>query len=98
MAPVSADGAPRTRRRRHNLHSRARHPAGSLNPASMRSPDGLPSPPAPRDLTEASRFTKCGIGDSWEVGLGEPTDADEDDRYRLGDSRRGLSGGALAPG
>jgi transposase len=27
----------------------------------------------PRDLTEASRFTKVGIGDSSEVGLGEPT-------------------------
>jgi hypothetical protein len=40
-----ADGGSRTGRHRHNPHSLPRHPAGSLNPASMRSrPCRSPSP------------------------------------------------------
>jgi hypothetical protein len=48
-------------------HSHARHPAGSLNPASMRSPFAMRYQPC-RDLTEASRFTRAAeraILDAW---------------------------------
>jgi transposase len=54
-----------------------------------------------RDLTEASRFTNGGIGDSSEVGLGEPimltqmTDADWEivvAAFRAARSRRGDKG------
>jgi hypothetical protein len=45
-------------RHRCNPHSRTRHPAGSLNPASMRSRLPLRPTPVPRDLTEASRFRR----------------------------------------
>jgi hypothetical protein len=55
-SPASADGGTRNGRHRHNPHSRACHPAASLNPASMRSPSRLRPTPVPRDLTEASRF------------------------------------------
>src|SRR5205807_4017033 len=39
------DAGSRTERHRHNPHSRDRHPAGSLNPASMRSRSRLRSAP-----------------------------------------------------
>jgi hypothetical protein len=72
---VAADLVPRTGRRTHNPHSGTRHPAGSLNPASMRS-QSRPAPrPAPRDLTEPSRFPGIGFSDSrcW-LGLGASID------------------------
>ncbi len=57
---ASPDAGSRTERRRHNPHSRARHPAGSLNPASMRSRFVPSTPFVPRDLTEAPRFPAAG--------------------------------------
>ncbi len=55
-SPAAADRGTRTNRHRHNPHSRAHHPAGSLNSASMRSRSRLRPTPVPRDLIEASRF------------------------------------------
>jgi hypothetical protein len=74
---ASADGGSRTSRHRYNPHSRARHPAGSLNPASMRSRSRLRPTPVPRDLTEASRFPRGVVSDSrcW-LGLGASIDGE----------------------
>ena len=44
---------------------RARHPAGSLNPASMRSRSSYPDRLCRRDLTEASRFPPERFRDSF---------------------------------
>jgi hypothetical protein len=85
-AHASAGALARTGGCGHNPHSRARHPAGSLNPASMRSRSCPASPLVPRDLTEASRFPrerKCdslfgpqGVGAAmvWRLGQSDPKD------------------------
>ena len=59
-SPASADGGTRTSRHRYNPHSRARHPAGSLNPASMRSRSRLR--PRGREPGLAAPFCARAVG------------------------------------